>query len=293
VPKTAPTQPIRPRPASSAPGPAPAPIQSSSPPPKPAPPPVKPSPSSNVSNLTTTQTQSAPSSGGGSSSQTSSGSGSSGSTSPPTGSYSSSNWAGYFAASGAYNAVSANWVAPTIAATSDPGSADATWIGIGGITAGDLIQVGTDNIISSSGQVSTAAFYEMLPYSSTPINSLKISQGDQISAALNEVSVGIWDISLTDNTTNQTFTKTVSYSSSLSSAEWIEEDPANNNGQLYPLDDFGNVAFSNCLSAVNGTAETIAAAGASSVTMEDASNQPVATPSALGSDGASFNVIRQ
>src|ERR1041385_7576167 len=47
------------------------------------------------------------------------------------------NWAGYVASGGTYTGVSGSWVVPSV---SDPTgeSADATWVGIGGVGSDDL-----------------------------------------------------------------------------------------------------------------------------------------------------------
>jgi hypothetical protein len=53
---------------------------------------------------------------------------------------------------------------------------------------------------------------------------------------------GNWQISITNNTSGQSYQTTAQYASSESSAEWIMEAPAASNGIL-PLDNFGSVSF--------------------------------------------------
>src|SRR5580658_4257781 len=54
----------------------------------------------------------------------------------------SRNWAGYDATNGSYTSVSGTWTIPN-ATGSGHTSADAEWVGIGGIANQDLIQSGT------------------------------------------------------------------------------------------------------------------------------------------------------
>ena len=61
-----------------------------------------------------------------------------------------------------------------------------------------------------------------------------------VSVSVTEQSSGRWLIALDNQTTEQHYQTTVSYSSSRSSAEWIEEAPAVGR-RLVSLDDFGSV----------------------------------------------------
>jgi hypothetical protein len=239
---------------------------------------VVPSPQSNVSGLTPT---------------TPSSNNSSPPSSPPTTtSYTSTNWSGYMANNGTFSRISASWTATTVTGNGSTTSADATWIGIGGVSTGDLIQVGTDNIVSASGQVSSGAFYELLPNSSLSVPGVNVTAGDSMSASLVQVSSGEWTVSITDNTNNESYTTTVAYASSLSSAEWIEEDPSYSANRQIPFDNFGTASFSAGATTENGTNVTIAGGLAQPITMVNRSDQAIATPSALGGDGASFSVTQ-
>lgn len=244
---------------------------------------VTPSPSSSVSSLTpatpstTTSTSTGSSTPPASSPQTTTG-------------YSSTNWAGYLSTGGTYTTISGAWAAPHVSGNGTSTSADATWIGIGGVTSGDLIQVGTDNIVSASGQVTTSAFYEMLPAVSQTVPGMTVTPGDSLSASLSEVSASQWTITITDLTNGQSYTNTVTYSSSNSSAEWIEEDPSTSRNRLIPFDDFGEASFTSGLTTLSGSSVNVADSSALPITMVNNQDQPIATPSAIGSDGASFTV---
>lgn len=204
--------------------------------------------------------------------------------------YHSTNWAGYFAASGNYTSVSGSWVAPSPTGNGTTTSADATWIGIGGVTSGDLIQIGTDNIVLANGQVQTEAFYELLPAASLPVPTLVVSPGDSITAAISEVAPGSWLMTITDNTTGQTYSNTVGYSSSHSSVEWIQEDPSYSTNRLVPFDNFGSVTFTGAAATSSGTSLTPGSANASPIVLVNRSGTALATPSVLSAGGTSFTV---
>ena len=147
---------------------------------------------------------------------------------------SSSNWAGYVVASSFSSpshdvtAVKGSWIVQTANPTKQS-TYSAQWIGIGGYFSNDnsLIQTGTSSDYSKGA--SYYAWYELLPASETQI-SLKVSPGDNMSAYIYEVkpfgSQQEWNITIRDNTTGAAFSKLVNYSSSMLSAEWIEERPA-------------------------------------------------------------------
>lgn len=217
-----------------------------------------------------------------------------GTQSTSTTTYQSTNWAGYLSTGGSFTAVSGTWVASSPTPTSTTvESGDGTWIGIGGITTSDLIQIGTENTISPSGIVSTSAFYELLPAGAIGIASLAISPGDTISASITQTTATQWVLSLTNVTTGHTFTQSVSYTSSLSSAEWIQEDPSYPDGKLVLLDNFGTVQFTNAVTTVNGTTMSAAASNASQILLigQGGAAGHGGTPSAI--NGSSFSVHYQ
>jgi hypothetical protein len=239
---------------------------------------VTPSPSSSVSGLTPTTPAPSPTGSQAPSSQTTTG-------------YTSTNWSGYLATAGSFIGVSASWTATNATGNGSTTSADSTWIGIGGVTSSDLIQVGTQNIVTANGQVSTSAFYELLPSVSQPVPGVTVLPGDSMTASLSEVSSGQWVISITDKTDGQSYTTTVSYSSSLSSAEWIEEDPSYSFRRQIPFDNFHEASFTGGSTTLSsGSTLNIATSTAQPVTMDNSIGQTVAVPSTIGGDGASFTV---
>ena len=218
--------------------------------------------------------------------------------SPATNSNTSFNWAGYEATNGKYTSVSGTWTVPTVTATSSATQADATWVGIGGVTSRDLIQGGTQEIVNGGGSsagnnnVQYIAWYETLPQASQPIP-VTIHPGDSVTVSLTETvqGSGIWNFSFRNNTTGQNYQTSINYSSSESSAEWIEEMPTDVN-TLVPLDAFGSIPFTNTSAVKNGSSVNLSNAGARSLTMVSSKGQTIASPSGIGTDGSSFTVTR-
>ncbi len=201
---------------------------------------------------------------------------------------SSSNWSGYAANGGTFTSVTATWTVPTVSATSS--GADATWIGIGGLTSNDLIQAGTQAMVDGSGTVEYSSWIEMLPQSSRNVP-LSVSAGDSVTVTITQQSGNDWLIALKNNTTNGTYSVTVQYSSSNSSAEWIQEAPSVGRG-LVSLDQFGTVQFSGASAVRDGKTMSAAALGAKAITMINGQGQAIAQPSTIASDGSSFTIAR-
>ncbi len=207
----------------------------------------------------------------------------------------STNWAGYVASGSTYTGVGSSWTIPTpTQSTSTPTTADATWVGIGGQTSQDLIQAGTQAIVEN-GTVTYQAWYELLPQSQQVIP-LNVHDGDSVTVSLQETSSNNWQISFVDHTTGQQYQTSVTYESTHSSAEWIEEMPVLESSRgidsFLPLDNFGTVQFTNGYTDAGGSQETLATAGAQAVTMVTSQTQALATASVLGGDGASFTISR-
>jgi hypothetical protein len=209
---------------------------------------------------------------------------------PTTVGATSRNWSGYVATGGTFTAVSGTWTVPTVSVTAPAMGADATWVGIGGATSADLIQAGTEAVVSK-GTVQYVAWIETLPQPSQPVQ-LTVNAGDTVSVSITQESSGMWRIVITNATTGGAYSTTVAYASSTSSAEWVQEAPSTGKGVVL-LDRFGTVRFTNATAALNGQTVTAAAAAAKAVTMvNNKSGVTLATPSPLGTDGASFTVTR-
>ena len=150
----------------------------------------------------------------------------------------SSNWFGYNAGAlerGAlFSSVASDWTVPTASAhTAHQAGSSATWIGIGGgcLDAGcttqdeTLIQTGTEQDVDASGHASYSAWWELVPTPAVTISNMTVSPGDRIHASVSSSAPGVWTIALQDVTRHESFSTTVPYSSTESSAEWIEETP--------------------------------------------------------------------
>jgi len=200
---------------------------------------------------------------------------------------SSSNWSGYAASGGTFTSVTATWTVPAVSETS-PG-ADATWVGIGGLSSRDLIQAGTQAMVYGSG-VAYTAWIEMLPQSSRDVP-LSVTAGDSVTVTITQQSGNDWVVAMKNNTTGGTYNVTVQYSSSNSSAEWVQEAPSVGRG-LVSLDQFGTVLFRAASAVGDGKTMTLAGLGAKAITMINGQGQAIAQPSTIGSDGSSFTVAR-
>src|SRR2546423_3380129 len=200
---------------------------------------------------------------------------------------SSSNWSGYAASGGNFTSVTATWTVPTVSANAT--GADATWVGIGGLTSRDLIQAGTQAMVDGSG-VAYTSWIEMLPQSSREVP-LSVSAGDSVTVSITQQSGNDWLIAMKNSTTGGTYNVTVQYSSSNSSAEWVQEAPSVGRG-LVSLDQFGVVSFSGASAVRDGKAMSLSTLGAKAITMINGQGQAIAQPSTVASDGSSFTVAR-
>ncbi len=159
----------------------------------------------------------------------------------------SSNWSGYSAVNGRYTSVSANWTQPTASCTSAT-TYSSFWVGLDGDGSSTVEQTGT-SADCSSGAARYYAWYEMYP--KFPVNlSLAIRPGDSLSGSVTTDGAGHFTLTLTNNSTRQTFTTTQRLPrAKLASAEAIAEAPSSSGGVL-PLTNFGTVGFSG--TTVNG-----------------------------------------
>lgn len=212
----------------------------------------------------------------------------------------SNNWSGYnqgaLTHGGLFSAITGTWQVPTATQhKSGEAESSATWIGIGGgclensCTATDntLIQAGTEQDVSAGGGASYGTWYELIPAPSisTP---LVAHPGDTMSAAIKQIVPGLWSISLKNVTTGQNWSTTVPYTSTGGSAEWIEETPlliGTSGTGISAMPDLGTVHFSG--STANGAAANLTAA--EEMQLVNGSGQVLATPSAPGAGGGSFN----
>jgi hypothetical protein len=205
------------------------------------------------------------------------------------------NWAGYVVTpSVPVTSVASTFTVPA-AGLVPPGFA-ATWAGIGGFVSGstDLIQAGVGEQSVPDNPVlgpQYYAWYELLPDTETPLTACAgdanctVVPGDQISVNISQASASTWNISMTD-TGRWSWSQPVTYSSSRSSAEWIQEAPTLLVAQTL-MAPVGIVHFGPT-STFNGGL-TIAQGNPTQVILS-AGVLNEATPSGLVADGQSFIV---
>jgi Peptidase A4 family len=202
----------------------------------------------------------------------------------------SQNWAGYAATEGNYTGVSGTWTLPD-AASGSPAGMDAAWIGIGGMRSRDLIQAGTQRTVQG-GRTQHEAWIELLPKAPETVP-LTVRAGDTVRVSIGQQGPDVWLIALTNVSSGQTYQSTRRYVSSGSSVEWIEEAAsAGRRNRTLPLDDFGTVRFSEASAVRETQVLTVAQSGAHAITMITPIGFPLAEPSRLNADGASFSVTR-
>ncbi len=213
----------------------------------------------------------------------------------------SSNWFGY--QQGAleqggklFTSITGNWTVPTATQhTSGQAEDSADWIGIGGgcvdssCDAGDstLIQTGTEQDVASNGTASYDAWYELVPAPELQITSMTVKPGDQMHASITQAAGELWNITIQDVTQNESYTTSVPYSSTMDTAEWIEETPLEigTNAGFAALPNLTDPAFNSL--TVNGANPNLTSS--EQIQLTDSSGNVIGTPSAPNSTGNGFS----
>jgi len=191
----------------------------------------------------------------------------------------SSNWSGYGVAGGPFTSVGGTFNVPTVTGNGADASA-AEWVGIDGWGPGaaSIIQAGVDEDYSSAPNVSeVTAWYELYPAPAEPVP-LTVSPDDRVTVSIAEVSAGLWNILVADNTTSQSYNAEFSYVGAASTAEWIVEAPFSTiTNSVVPLVPFTPVTFTQLAATPTGAPPT------RFVMFQ--SGQQVSTPSPLSDNG--------
>lgn len=223
------------------------------------------------------------------------------------------NWSGYavanFQTKDTYLTANATWVVPTVTYDNTSDGYSSTWVGIGGFCLSalctrvdrSLIQLGTEQEAHSNGNV-YYPWYEMLPNASVRItadnsgNPVSVNSGDTIIASLTCLAhcsshTQTWQLMMTDTpqfATSQAWlwSHNFSYSSSLASAEWIEEAPSSVGGIL-PLADFQTVGI-DPVGAAKNNSPIASTSPSNSIELQDPWGQQ-STPSSSDAPGDGFN----
>jgi hypothetical protein len=205
----------------------------------------------------------------------------------------SSNWFGYNQGSQErgmkFHSIAGDWTVPSARQhTKGQAESSSTWIGIGGgctdakCTKGDetLIQTGTEQDVSASGRASYSAWWEIIPAPSATIANVKVRPGDHMRASITESPKGseVWHITLQNLTRHQTFKKTVPYTSTYATAEWIEETPivVGTNAGLADLPKLSRTTFDRA--KVNGSSAQLRSA--ERILLTASNGKVIGTPSA-------------
>jgi protein involved in polysaccharide export with SLBB domain len=122
------------------------------------------------------------------------------------------------------------------------------WVGIDGVDNSNLIQAGVNQVLDpTTNRVTSVVWWEILPAPMTPVYSVRVSPGDQVSVSIWQISGSTWQIQIVNNTNGQSFNIQRQYYGPGSSAEWIVEAPTSSQtGAIVPLGGFNpNVTFTN------------------------------------------------
>ncbi|MBV8432285.1 MAG: hypothetical protein JO244_14050 [Solirubrobacterales bacterium] len=214
----------------------------------------------------------------------------------------SSNWFGYNAGvldrGTLFNSISADWTVPTVSQHAGGQAGDsATWIGIGGgclsagcgLTDATLIQAGTEQDVDASGHASYSAWWELVPAPGVTISGFNVSPGDHMHVSIGEVvpNSELWTITVTDVTNGDNFSTTVPYSSTHSTAEWIDETPITIDSSGAGEASLPNLTQTRFDSAsLNGAPANLTAD--EEVQLTDSSGTVIGAPSAPLSGGSAF-----
>jgi Peptidase A4 family len=212
----------------------------------------------------------------------------------------SENWSGYAVTGSGFTQAKGSWTIAAVDCSATPNTYSAFWVGIDGYSSDTVEQTGTIAYCNGSS-AEYYAWYEFYPAGLVEITSVPVSPGDKISA---EVSYGgsEFTTTITDQATGQSYSKSSRVRrAARSSAEWIAEAPCCTNfGGILPLSDFGTGSFGEDYTSISNTdyaTETsmsgpISAFGSDvqQIIMVSSSGAEEAVPSALTSDGTSFQV---
>lgn len=157
----------------------------------------------------------------------------------------SSNWVGVSSTNVTATSVKASWQVPTWT-DAQPGSSVGDWIGLGGSTSKQLIQIGTVTTTNNQGNAVTQVFWEQLPDDATM--GVTVPTGTKVTATITPDGTNKWVMEIINKTTGAKLMKkilTLSASAATgveSSADVITEEITGSNG-LVPLAPFSQTEF--------------------------------------------------
>jgi hypothetical protein len=192
--------------------------------------------------------------------------------------FSGGDWGGYVGL-GSFTTATATWTEPAVTCKSTK-DLFASWVGIDGNASSTVEQTGVATDCSGHSPV-YQAWYEMYPeapvYYSDPV-----SVGDRITATVIRTGTNTYRLDISDTTEGWTKRVTKSLASTHSSAEAVIESPTDSYPNIPGGIRFTRVKFN------DAKLSTLSPTGV------EADDRGTATyrPSAIGSDGASFRMIR-
>lgn len=219
-----------------------------------------------------------------------------------------SNWAGYIAATANPDGTFADWTIPEVAGPSgDASQYSSTWTGIGGFadsgtgeSGGELIQAGSEqdslctdiiHSVCSGPETAYYAFYEQYPYEDqVEITDMTVMPGDDFWASAIIDSTTAY-FAICDDTTNVCVDTQQSLAGAPgNTSEWVVERTTID-GSATPLANFGTVTFGDDTGTWfnEGSATTPEAADAIAFDMYNGTDL-LASTSALDSSGEGFTV---
>lgn len=144
----------------------------------------------------------------------------------------------------AFDHVTGAWVQPSVVASPSSQYAD-TWVGIDGYD-GKLLQTGT-TAWTTGGRVSYDAWFVAWTGTASGMTVIDepVAAGDHMQVAINRLPGGTWSVELEDATAGWSWSTTVTYAATGSTAEWIEEAPGtwSTPARHQALADYGSATF--------------------------------------------------
>jgi hypothetical protein len=213
-------------------------------------------------------------------------------------------WAGYAVTGSDFTYVQGSWIVSPVDCTKTPNTDSSEWVGIDGWSSNTVEQTGTD--ADCNGKTPFYyVWYEFYPLNTVVINDVSIAPGDKFSASVTYDGNDEYTVSITNETTKESFSKEVAFKGAdgsgapkRNSAEWIEEMDGNKLSD-FDVDPFGELytklsdgTDSATDSTISGPIADFGSAVQESISTKNGSSgsQDTAVPSALASDGASFTV---
>jgi len=203
-----------------------------------------------------------------------------------------------------FTQVQGSWIVTAVDCTKTPNTDSSEWVGIDGWTSNTVEQIGTD--ADCNGKTPFYyVWYEFYPLNTIVISDVSIAPGDKFSASVTYEGENEYTVSITNDSTGQSFSKEVEFKGAdgsgvppRNSAEWIEEMDGNE------LSDFGVDSFGEFYtgvsdgtdvatdSSISGGINAFGSAVQKSISTKNGSSgsKDTAVPSALASDGSSFTV---